>query len=144
MYIIVINAYLIGYVRENVPYMRECVHIVYMKGWKGDVMAKVTTKEAIKLTANYSGYSIDVVEAIIKSYTYIVHRLLLEGYETRMPNLGRFYLKDMAAKPAREWTNPITGQKETLKAKSAYQKPDFKFLPTITKEIRNRTEGNLL
>lgn len=107
-------------------------------------MARVTTKEAIKLTAQYVGCSYNVADTIIKAYGYIVYKLLLEGYETKMPTLGRFYLSTHKAQPEREWKDPRTNQMTTLAPKPAYQKPDFKFSPMLIKEIREKTEGNLL
>lgn len=113
--------------------------------WKGSViMAKVTTKEAIKLTAQYVGCSYKVADKIIKAYGYIVYKLLLEGYETRMPVLGRFYLATQKAQPEKEWKDPRTKQMITLAPKEAYQKPSFKFMPAIIKEVRQKTEGSLL
>jgi hypothetical protein len=52
-------------------------------------MAKVSYKEAIKLTAQYVGCPYHVADVIIKAYGHIIYKLLLEGYETRMPVLGR-------------------------------------------------------
>ena len=107
-------------------------------------MAKGLNKEAIKLTAQYVGCSYNVAEQIIKAYGYIVYRLLLEGYDVRLPNVGRFYLTTQKEQPKRQWKDPRTNQYITLERKEAYQKPAFKFTPTVIKEIRERTEGNLL
>ena len=106
-------------------------------------MAKISTKEAIKLTAQYVGCPYHVADVIIKSYGYIVYKLLLEGYETRMPVLGRFYLSTQKEQPEKEWKDPRTKQIVTLAPKPAYQKPAFKFTPSVIKEVRDKTEGNL-
>ena len=107
-------------------------------------MAKVSATEAIKLTARYVGCSYDVANQIIKSYVYIVYKLLLEGYDVRMPVLGRFYLKTKSEQPSKQFKIPQTGEIVMLEPKPAYQKPSFKFTPTIVKEVREKTEGNLL
>lgn len=107
-------------------------------------MAKISAKEAIKLTSQYVGCSYNVAETIIKAYGYIVYKLLLEGYEIRMPILGRFYLSTQNEQPERQWKDPRTNTMVTLSPKPAYQKPSFKFTPSIIHEIRQKTEGNLL
>lgn len=107
-------------------------------------MAKVSYKEAIKLTAQYVGCPYHVADIIIKAYGHIIYKLLLEGYETRMPVLGRFYLSTHKEQPERQWKDPRTNEYVTLAPKPAYQKPDFKFFPSIIKEVREKTEGNLL
>ena len=107
-------------------------------------MAKGLNKEAIKLTAQYIGCSYNVAEQIIKAYGYIVYRLLLEGYDVRLPNVGRFYLTTQKEQPERQWKDPRTNEYVTLAPKPAYQKPDFKFFPSIIKDVREKTEGNLL
>lgn len=101
-------------------------------------------KEAIKLTAQYVGCSQEVASTIIEAYAYIIYKLLLEGYDVRMPLLGRFYLQTKPEQPAKTFKLPQTGETMTLPPKQAYQKPSFKFAPTIKKEIREKTEGNLL
>ena len=54
-------------------------------------MAKISMREAIKLTAQYVGCSQEVANTVIEAYAYIIYKLLLEGYDVRMPLLGRFY-----------------------------------------------------
>jgi nucleoid DNA-binding protein len=107
-------------------------------------MAKIPMKEAIKLTAQYVGCSYEVANTIIESYAYIVYKLLLEGYDVRMPLLGRFYLKTKPEQPAKVFKVPLTGEVKDLPPKPSYQKPAFKFTPAFKKEIREKTEGNLL
>ena len=107
-------------------------------------MAKISMKEAIKLTAQYVGCSQEVASAVIEAYAYIIYKLLLEGYDVRMPLLGRFYLQTKPEQPAKTFKLPQTGETMALPPKQAYQKPSFKFAPTIKKEIRKKTEGNLL
>ena len=101
-------------------------------------------KEAIKLTAQYVGCSQEVANTIIEAYAYIIYKLLLEGYDVRMPLLGRFCLQTKPEQPAKTFKLPQTGEVTTLSSKPAYQKPTFKFTPTIKREIREKTEGNLL
>ena len=119
--------------------------IRYSKDIKGVIkMAKISMKEAIKLTAQYVGCSQEVANTIIEAYAYIIYKLLLEGYDVRMPLLGRFYLQTKPEQPAKTFKLPQTGETMALPPKQAYQKPSFKFTPTIKKEIREKTEGNLL
>ena len=107
-------------------------------------MAKVSMSDAITLTAQYAGYSQEVVKEIIYAYGHIILQLLLKGFEVRMPVLGRFYLKTQPARKEREWDSPLTGKIERLEAKPEYQRPYFKFYPSVVKEVRETTEGNLL
>lgn len=107
-------------------------------------MAKISMKEAIKLTAQYVGCSQEVANTIVEAYAYIIYKLLLEGYDVRMPLLGRFCLQTKPEQPAKTFKLPQTGEEMTLSPKPAYQKPTFKFTPTIKREIREKTEGNLL
>ena len=107
-------------------------------------MAKISMKEAIKLTAQYVGCSQEVANTVIEAYAYIIYKLLLEGYDIRMPLLGRFYLQTKPEQPAKTFKMPQTGEIKSLPPKQAYQKPVFRFTPTIKKEIREKTEGNLL
>ena len=107
-------------------------------------MAKISMKEAIKLTAQYVGCSQKVASTVIEAYAYIIYKLLLEGYDVRMPLLGRFYLQTKSEQPAKTFKLPQTGETKVLPPKQAYQKPSFKFTPMIKKEIREKTEGNLL
>ena len=107
-------------------------------------MARVSMSDAITLTAQYAGYSQEVVKEIIYAYGHIILQLLLKGFEVRIPVLGRFYLTTQPAQPEREWKSPLTGKVEKLEAKPEYQRPFFKFYPSVVKEVREVTEGNLL
>lgn len=107
-------------------------------------MAKVSANEAIKLTAQYVGCSQSDAKIVIEAYGYIIYKLLLEGYDIRMPVLGRFYLAEKGEQGEHQWKDPRSGEMVTIKAKPAYQKPMFKFSPTVIQEIRSKTEGNLL
>lgn len=107
-------------------------------------MAKVSANEAIKLTAQYVGCSQQDAKTVIEGYGYIIYKLLLEGYDIRMPVLGRFYLAEKAERGEHEWKDPRSGNMITIATKPAYQKPMFKFSPAIIQEIRQKTEGNLL
>ena len=107
-------------------------------------MAKVSMSDAISLTAQYAGYSQEVTREIVDAYTHIIFKLLLKGLELRIRTLGRFYLTTQPAQAEREWKSPLTGKVEKLSAKPAYQRPYFKFYPSVVKEIREVTEGHLL
>ena len=96
-------------------------------------MAKISMKEAIKLTAQYVGCSQEVASTVIEAYAYIIYKLLLEGYDVRMPLLGRFYLQTKPEQPAKTFKLPQTGETMTLPPKQAYQKPSF----LTTGEYRN-------
>lgn len=100
--------------------------------------------DVIRLTARYSGYTQEVAKDIIDAYGHIVRKLLLEGYQVRIPEVGRFYLHTKKAQPEKPYVMPLTGERVILPAKPEYQKPKFKYTPTLTKEIKEKSWGNLL
>lgn len=101
-------------------------------------MATIDTKQAISLTAQYTGYNQDTVQDVLESYADIVHKLLVNGCSVKFPKLGTFYLKLRPARPAREnWTNPLSPVPQTLKAVPARYTPQFKYYPSIFKEVRD-------
>ena len=106
-------------------------------------MAQIGKNDAISLTANYAGYTQEVVNDVLNAYAHIVYKLLLKGYGCRMPILGKFELRERKAQAPREWTNPHTGQREMLGEVPPFLKPSFKFNPSITKEVRKATEGKV-
>ena len=100
--------------------------------------------DVVRLTARYSGYSQEVAKEIIDAYGHIVHKLLLEGYQVRIPEVGRFYLHTKKAQPEKPYVMPATGEHVILPAKPEYQKPKFKYTPTIIREIKEKSWGNPL
>ena len=62
-------------------------------------MAKISMKEAIKLTAQYVGCSQEVASTVIEAYAYIIYKLLLEGYDVRMPLVGFIYKQNQSNQP---------------------------------------------
>ena len=104
-------------------------------------MVQVNKTHAISLTADYAGYTQEVVSDVLNAYAHIVYKLLLKGYGCRMPILGKFELRERKAQAPREWTNPHTGEREMLDEVPAFLKPSFKFNPSIMKEVRKATEG---
>lgn len=130
-------------------YLNDRKTILYIvKGLKGVKMAKkkITMKpsDVIRLTARYSGYTQEVAKDIIDAYGHIIYKLLLEGYQIRMPEVGRFYLKTNDPRPERPFVMPQTGEHVVLPATPEHQVPKFKFTPTLTKEIKEKSWGNLL
>ena len=106
-------------------------------------MARVSTSEVISLTANYSGYTQQVVREVLSAYAQVVLTLLKNGFSVKLMNLGRFDLRDMEAKEERDFKLPATGEIIRLDAAPAYKKPYFAFAPSKFNEIREATEGEL-
>jgi nucleoid DNA-binding protein len=107
-------------------------------------MKGVTANQLISLTAQYAGFSQEVVREILNSEAHVIMELLKNGHSVKVPILGQITLTVNKAKPAREFKKPTTGEMIMLEPKEAYQKPSFKFYPAIRKEIKELTKGNLV
>jgi nucleoid DNA-binding protein len=107
-------------------------------------MSGIKASELISLTAQYAGFSQDVVKEVLNSEAHVIIELLKSGHSVKLPVLGQALLTTTKARAPREFKKPNTGEIIMLEAKEAYQKPAFRFYPAIHKEIKELTEGNLL
>ena len=72
----------------------------------------------------------------IDAFITLIQKTVKKGDDIMLPELGKFLLKKVPAKPKREGRNPLTGETVMLPAKPASAKPAFrpskKFKEAIT------------
>jgi len=62
----------------------------------------------------------------IDEFIALVQKTVKSGDDVMLPELGKFLLKKVPAKPKREGRNPMTGETVMLPAKPASAKPAFR------------------
>jgi len=63
---------------------------------------------------------------IVDAFIALIVKTVKSGDDLMLPELGKFLLKKVPAKPAREGRNPMTGEMVKLPAKPASAKPQFR------------------
>lgn len=107
-------------------------------------MARASFQDVVSMTAQYSGYSQEVVKDVISSYANVMWRLLVNGIVSRIPPLGEWTLQDYNAQPSRQFKVPRTGEMIMLEEQPAHQRPKFKFAKKLREEIKEHSAGGLM
>lgn len=99
----------------------------------------INNSEFTKIVADYLNVSRGFVKNVIKVESAIIESLLEKGERVKFGELCIFELKDIQAKPEREFINPNTKKLQIIKATPAYKQPSAQFTIPITKRIRKIT-----
>jgi len=63
---------------------------------------------------------------LVDAFIALIVKTVKSGDDLMLPELGKFLLKKVPAKPAREARNPMTGEMVKLPPKPASAKPQFR------------------
>lgn len=107
-------------------------------------MAIIKYDDLVRMVSKYSGFKKSVVDEVLYGQIRIIKKCMLQGHTIKLRDLGGFKLQEKPAKPGREMKIPYTGEIKWIDPKPEYQKPFFKFYPEFEKEVRKKSEGNLL
>ena len=107
-------------------------------------MALVNYKDLVRMVSKYSGFKKSVVDEVLEGQIRIIKKCMLEGHAIKLKDFGSFRLQEKPAQPGREMKIPLTGEIRWIDPKPEYQRPFFKFYPEFEKEVRKKSEGNLL
>jgi DNA-binding protein HU-beta len=94
----------------------------------------VTKNELIEVIVEKTGQNRKTVSSVVEEIFDTIAAELLAGNEIHMRGFGRFYVKDLAARTAR---NPQTGEVIEI---AAQRKPAFKASKDLTTALNNREE----
>ena len=65
-------------------------------------------------------------KAWVEAFFALITKTIKSGDEVAFPEMGKFFVKKVPAKPKREGRNPMTGATVMLPAKPASAKPAFR------------------
>jgi nucleoid DNA-binding protein len=65
-------------------------------------------------------------KVFVDAFIALIVKTVKKGDDLMLPELGKFLLKKVPAKPKREGRNPMTGETVMLPAKPASAKPQFR------------------
>ena len=65
-------------------------------------------------------------KVIVDAFIALIVKTVKKGDDLMLPELGKFLLKKVPARPARPGRNPMTGEEVMLAAKPASAKPQFR------------------
>ena len=83
------------------------------------------------------------VSVVLDAYYSVLKEVILTGYEVTIPGIGTFSNAQVEAKPEREKINYFTKETYVLPAQDSFNKPTFKFKPSLKKIMKEQTLGNV-
>ena len=107
-------------------------------------MQTLTKSEFEKLVALQSNKYKKDVSLVLDAFYTVLREAILTGYEISLPNVGTFANSQVDAKPERMGINPHTKEKMMLPAQQAYNKPTFRFKPSLKAQMKEETLGKVL
>lgn len=105
---------------------------------------KITDDELSRIIAKRCGLSINAIKEIRRAECDTISDLLKNGYTVKFGNIGKFELKDVAARQSRTMVVPLTGETTTTKYAPPHQRPTFVFNPKIKNDLREITARQVL